>query len=123
MLPRLPTDHDADFSAPEADLGFFEAVDGAVFPFGEGGGVGGGVDVVGGGVVGEIDEAFAVSEIDLDLQHVEEGSLQPACRSKYQRLGLSEWLSQDFLGMLSGLLMLAKTFECTLLRQGSLLDW
>ena len=56
----LPTDCHANFSAPETDLGFFEAVDGAVFSFGEGGGVRGGVDVVWRSVIGEIDVAFAI---------------------------------------------------------------
>ena len=46
------------------------AVDGAVGPFGGGGGVALGVFVVGGGVVGEGDPAGA--PVDLDLTHAEE---------------------------------------------------
>ena len=53
--------------APLAHLLVADAVDGAVFPGGEGGGVG--VVVVGGGVVGEEDEALAGAAV----AHVEEG--------------------------------------------------
>lgn len=56
-----PADHDADLGAPEADLGVADAVDGAVFPLGEGGGVGLGVGV-GVGFLDDLDEAEEARE-------------------------------------------------------------
>ena len=66
---RVSPNNNRLLSAPEADLGLADAVDGAVFPLGQGGGEGLGVGVAGGGVVAEVDPAVAA--IDLDLQHVQ----------------------------------------------------
>lgn len=68
-------DEEGDGVAPLADGAVVDAVDGFVGPLGRGGGEGMGVDVVGGGVVGEQDEAFAVGVVDLDLALVEEGGV------------------------------------------------
>lgn len=68
-------DEEGDGVAPLADGAVVDSVDGFVGPLGRGGGEGMGVDVVGGGVVGEEDEAFAVGAVDLDLALVEEGGV------------------------------------------------
>jgi hypothetical protein len=54
--------------------GIADAVDGAVGPFHGRGGEGLGVDVAGGGVEGEGDEAFAVAAVDLEFADVEEAA-------------------------------------------------
>ena len=66
----LGTDGNGDDGAPLADLIVADAVDAAVFPEGEGGGVWGGIDVAGRGI--EDQGAPAVAAIDLHFQHVEE---------------------------------------------------
>ena len=66
----LGPDADGDGGAPLADLVVADAVDGAVFPEGEGGGVWGGIGVAGRGIEGQGTPAGAA--IDLHFQHVEE---------------------------------------------------
>jgi hypothetical protein len=70
----LPADRDTHRFAPLTDAGVADAVDGLVSPFHGRGGEGLGVDVAGGGVEGERDEAFAVAAVDLDFADVEEGA-------------------------------------------------
>jgi hypothetical protein len=70
----LSSHRDLNGIAPHAHLRIAHAVDGAVFPLGRRGGEGKGVGVVGRGVVGEEDEAFAVAAVHLELEHVEEGA-------------------------------------------------
>ena len=72
--PWLPTHRDLHGITPNAHLRVAHAVDGAVFPFGRRGGEGKGVGVVGRGVEGEEDPAFAVPAVHLDFEHVEEGA-------------------------------------------------
>jgi len=59
--------------APLADLLVVHAVDGAVFPFGGGGGEGGAVGVAGGGVEGE--DLPALATVHLDFALVEVGAV------------------------------------------------
>jgi hypothetical protein len=62
-----------------ADAGIADAVDGAVGPFRGRGREWGGVGVVGRGVEGEHDEAFAIAPVHFDLADVEElGVTAPA---------------------------------------------
>ena len=65
----LPSDDDGLGGAPVSFSLAVHVVDGAVFPLGEGGGEGGGVDVVGGRIDDEGDPAGAA--IDLEFAGVE----------------------------------------------------
>lgn len=69
-----PANRHAHRFAPLPDAGVAEAVDGLVRPFHGRGGEGCRVDVAGGGVEGERDEAFVVAAVDLDFADVEEGA-------------------------------------------------
>ena len=56
---------------PEAHGGVVHAEDAAVFPLGERGGLRVGIGVAGRGVVGEVDEAFAVAAIHFQAQDIQ----------------------------------------------------
>lgn len=66
---RLPSDDDGLDGAPVSFALAVHVVDAAVFPLGEGGGEGGGVDVVGGGIDDKGDPAGAA--IDLEFAGIE----------------------------------------------------
>lgn len=68
---QLPTHSHRHRLTPNPDGGVVHAVDGAVFPVGEGGGLCVGIGVAGRGVVGEVDEAFAVVAVHFDAQDVD----------------------------------------------------
>ena len=75
LLFHLPTHRDTRRIAPHPHLRIAHAVDGFVSPLRERGGRRGGVFVVGRGVVGQEDEAFAVAAVHLEFQHVEGGAV------------------------------------------------
>jgi hypothetical protein len=69
--PGLAADGHGYCFTPEADGGTVNAEDAAVFPLGERGGLGVGIGVAGRGVVGEVDEAFAVAAIHFQAQDIQ----------------------------------------------------
>jgi hypothetical protein len=69
--PGLTADGNRDHFTPLAHGGVVHAEDAAVFPLGERGGLRVGVGVSGRGVVGEVDEAFAVAAVHFQAQDVE----------------------------------------------------